>query len=45
MARPGKGNRAVALNTPTFVQGSDDGDIFHSIVPAFPIRKCRRSLD
>src|SRR6188768_2506541 len=40
----GQGDRAVALNTPTFVQGSDDGDIFHSIragipnsqMPAFP---------
>jgi len=32
----GQGDRAVALNTPTFVQGSDDGDIFHSIRAGIP---------
>ena len=27
----GQGDRAPALNTPTFVHGSEDGDMFHSI--------------
>src|SRR5438105_1657414 len=32
----GQGDRAVALNTPTFAQGSVDGDIFHSIRAGIP---------